>query len=295
MAKVSSETKADRFGFIDQHGSELGVRYLCDWLDVSPQGYYKWIKRTESKRVKDNRILATKIEKIYIENDGNYGSPRVYAALRADGVQVNHKRVERIMRDSGLVGKAAKLYRRHAAPERKFLKYPNLKLNIPAPTKINQQWVGDVTYLQVKGQWLYLAVVMDLYSRRILGWALGQNRKATLTRSALLKALSHRKIKDGMIFHTDRGIEYGANIFQDELARAGIKSSMNRPDAITDNIHIESFFRSLKTECYHGLSFKSESELRIALSYYLDSYYNACRIHTSIENMAPVQFEKMVA
>ena len=295
MAKVSSETKADRFGFIDQHGSELGVRYLCDWLDVSPQGYYKWIKRTESKRVKDNRILATKIEKIYIENDGNYGSPRVYAALRADGVQVNHKRVERIMRDSGLVGKAAKLYRRHAAPERKFLKYPNLKLNIPAPTKINQQWVGDVTYLQVKGQWLYLAVVMDLYSRRILGWALGQNRKATLTRSALLKALSHRKIKDGMIFHTDRGIEYGANIFQDELARAGIKSSMNRPDAITDNINIESFFRSLKTECYHGLSFKSESELRIALSYYLDSYYNACRIHTSIENMAPVQFEKMVA
>jgi len=295
VAKVSSGTKAERFGFIELHGSELGVRYLCDWLDVSHQGFYKWQKRTESNRTKENRILASKIEKIFIDNDGNYGSPRVYAALRAQGIQVNHKRVERIMRDSGLVGKAAKLYRRHAPPEREYLKYPNLRLNMPAPSKVNEQWVGDVTYLHVNGQWKYLAVVMDLYSRRILGWSLGTNRQATLTRRALLKALSHRKVEEGLIFHTDRGVEYGANLIQDELAKAGIESSMNRPKSITDNIHMESFFRSLKTECYHGLSFKNESELRIALSYYLDIYYNTSRIHTSIGNMAPVQFERMAA
>jgi len=295
VAKVSSENKADRFGFIDQYGSELGVRYLCEWLDVSPQGFYKWRNRTESKRIKENRSLAFKIEKIYQDNDGNYGSPRIHAALRAQGIQVNHKRVERIMRDCGLVGKAAKLYRRHAVPERKFLKYPNLKLDMAEPTSINQQWVGDITYLQVNGQWQYLAVVMDLFSRRILGWSLGRDRRATLTRSALVKALSHRKVEDGLIFHTDRGIEYGANLIQDELARAGIKSSMNRPKSITDNIHIESFFRTLKTECYHGLTFKNESDLRIALSYYLDNYYNSNRIHTSIENMAPVQYERMAA
>lgn len=295
MARISSETKAERFEFINNNGSELGVRYLCSWLDVSFQGFYKWRNRTESKRIKANRELACEIEEIYKEHDENYGSPRIYAALRSRGKQVNHKRVERIMRDSGLVGKAAKLYRRKAAPERQFLKLPNLKLNMPEPTKINQQWVGDITYLQVNGEWRYLAVVMDLYSRRILGWSLGANRKATLTRAALLKALSHRKVEDGLIFHTDRGAEYGANLIQDELARAGIKSSMNRPESITDNIHVESFFRTLKTECYHGLSFKNESDLRVALSYYLDTYYNVNRIHTSIGNIAPEQFERMAA
>lgn len=148
MARVSSETKAERFQFIENHGSELGVRYLCSWLDVSFQGFYKWRKRSESNRTKENRKLAAKIEKIYKDNDGNYGSPRVYAALRAQGIKVNLKRVERIMRDTGLVGKAAKLYRRHAAPEREFLKYPNLKLNMPEPSEINEQWAGDITYLR---------------------------------------------------------------------------------------------------------------------------------------------------
>lgn len=294
MAKVSSGTKAERFGFIDQYGSELGVRYLCSWLDVSPQGYYQWRDRSESKRVQENRQLAVKIKAIYNENDGNYGSPRICAELRRQGIYVNHKRVERIMRELGLVGKAAKLYRRHTAPERQFLKRPNLRLNMPVPTKVNEQWVGDVTYLKANGEWRYLAVVMDLYSRRILGWSLGANRRATLTRAALLKALSRRRVKKGLIFHTDRGIEYGANLFQDELASAGIKSSMNRPDSITDNIHMESFFRTLKTECYHGISFNNEHELRSALSYYLD-YYNTKRIHTSINNMAPVEYEKMAA
>lgn len=295
MARVSSETKAERFEFIKNHGADLGIRYLCSWLDVSPQGFYKWRNRPESSLKKANRELACDIEKIYKDNDGNYGSPRIYAALRARGVRVNHKRVERIMRDSGLIGKAAKLYRRYARPERFFMKHPNLKLTMPALSKINQQWAGDITYLQVNGQWRYLAVVMDLYSRRIIGWSLGSNKSAALTRSALLKALSHRKVEDGLIFHTDRGSEYGAYLIQDELAKAGIKSSMNRPESIVDNIHVESFFRTLKTECYHGLSFKNESDLRVALSYYLDSYYNISRIHTGIGNIAPEQFEKMAA
>jgi len=295
VAGVSSRTKAERFSFIRNHCSSLGVRYLCDLLEVTFQGFYQWCKRPESERTKVNRELACHIEKIYTENDGNYGSPRVYDALRAEGVQVNHKRVERIMRDAGLVGKAAKLYRRKALPERFFLKRPNLKLTMPKLSGINQQWAGDITYLRVNGEWRYLAVVMDLYSRRILGWSLGSNKSAALTRSALLKALSHRKVEDGLVFHTDRGSEYGAYLIQDELVKAGIKSSMNRPESLTDNIHVESFFRTLKTESYHGMSFKSESELRIVLSYYLDNYYNEKRIHTSIGRIAPVQFERMAA
>lgn len=295
MAGVSGGTKAERFEFIKNHGTALGVRYLCDWLEVSFQGFYKWLNRPESPRTKRNRELACRIEEIFIDNDGNYGSPRIYKKLREEGHKVNHKRVERIMRDAGLVGKAAKLYRRRAQPESFYLKYPNLKLDMPAPSKINQQWAGDITYLQVNGEWSYLAVVMDLYSRRIIGWDLGAFKNAELTRSALLKALSHRKVEDGLIFHTDRGSEYGAYLIQDELAKAGIKSSMNRPDSLTDNIHVESFFRTLKTECYHGLSFRSESDLRVALSYYLDSYYNEKRMHTSLEFTAPVQYERMTA
>jgi len=295
VARVSSGTKAERFEFIKNHGSALGVRYLCNWLEVSFQGFYKWKKRPESKRVKENRILACRVEEIFFEHDGNYGCPRIYNQLREEGCTANHKRIARIMKNSGLVGKAAKIYRRKALPERFYLKHPNLKLDMPQPSNINQQWAGDITYLKVGGEWRYLAVVMDLYSRRIIGWDLGRYKNAELTRSALKKALSHRKVEDGLIFHTDRGSEYGAYLIQDELTKAGIKSSMNRPDSLTDNIHVESFFRTLKTECYHGLSFKNENDLRVALSYYLDSYYNEKRSHTSLEFTAPTQYEKMAA
>lgn len=284
-----------RFGFINEHGAEFGIRYLCDRLNVSSAGYYKWRNRLEFSRSKANRKLSGRIERIFFDNHGNYGSPRVTTALRQSGEIVNHKRVERIMKETGLIGKAGRLYRRKPAPERSFLKTPNLRFDEPAPTAINQQWVGDITYLWLKDDWRYLAVVMDLFSRRIIGWSLGENKSAELTRSALMKALRHRKVDEGLIFHTDRGSEYGANLIQDELKKVGIKSSMNRPKSVTDNIHMESFFHSMKTECYHGESFNSERELRFSLSYYLDDYYNTKRIHTSIEDMAPVLYEKMVA
>ena len=295
MAGVSSRTKAERFSFIKDSSAALGVRYLCGLFEVSFQGFYQWRERQESDRVRCNRQLTGVIENIFVENDGNYGSPRITTELHNRGFKVNHKRVERLMRDMGLVGKAAKLYRRKARPERFFMKHPNYRLNMPAPSKVNQQWAGDITYLKVNGNWCYLAVVMDLFSRRIIGWSVGLKRNAELTRSALLKALSHRKVDEGLIFHTDRGQEYGGYLIQDELRKAGIKSSMNRPESLTDNIHVESFFRTLKTECYHGLAFKNEGELRIALSYYLDSYYNTKRIHTGIGSTAPIQFERMAA
>jgi len=295
VATVPSGTKQERFGFINEYRSKFSVRYLCQWLKVSSAGFYKWRSRPESQRVKNNRALSIKIEKVFTDNHGNYGSPRVTIALRKLGDTVNHKRVERIMRELGLMGKAGVLYRRKAAPQRAFLKNPNLRFNQPAPSGINQQWVGDITYLKVNKDWRYLAVVMDLFSRRILGWSLGSYKSSELTCSALRKALAHRKIKKGLIFHTDRGSEYGADLIQDELLKFGIRSSMNRPKSITDNIHMESFFHTMKTESYHGISFNSEQELRLTLSYYLDDYYNTMRIHTSIGNEAPVTYEKLIA
>lgn len=295
MATVSSGSKTERFGFINNFGSDLGVRYLCDWLGVSPAGFYKWRNRKESARDKENRQLTQRIEKIFFSHKTNYGSPRVHAALRDTGVTVNRKRVERLMREAGLVGKAGRLYRRKALPDKFYTKMPNLKKDMPEPTEVDQQWVGDLTYLKVAGQWRYLAVVMDLYSRRILGWTLGEYKTAELTRSALKKALRHRQVKPGLIFHTDRGSEYGAYLIQDELNRVGIKSSMNRPKYVTDNAHMESFFQSMKTECIHEVSFKTEQELRVTLSWYLDRYYNIQRHHSSIGYTSPEKYERMAA
>lgn len=295
MARVSNGSKAEKFGFIDNFGAELGVRYLCDWLKVSPAGFYKWRGREDSQRVKEDRQLSQQIERIFIANKTNYGSPRVHAVLRAKGICVGRKRVERLMRDMGLAGKAGRIYRRKALTEKFHMKMPNLKKDLPAPTTTDQQWVGDITYIKVANQWRYLAVVMDLFSRRILGWSLGNYKNAELTRSALRKALRHRTIKPGLLFHTDRGSEYGAYLLQNELKRVGIQSSMNRPKHVTDNAHMESFFQSMKTECIREFSYKTESELRVTLHWYLNDYYNRYRLHSSIGYTSPINYEKMAA
>ena len=295
MAAVSSGNKAERFGFIAQFGSEFGVRYLCDWLGVSPGGFYKWRERGLSDRAKANQVLLEKIQRIYDDSRGSYGSPRVHAQLRREGEAVSRGRVERLMRKAGLVGKAAQIYRRRAWIKPFHASLPNLRVSRSEPKVINEQWVGDVTYLKVCGEWRYLAVVMDLYSRRIIGWKLSKNRTAEVTRAALRQALKHRKVSPGLIFHTDRGIEYGAWLMQNELKKHGLLSSMNRAKSVTDNAHMESFFRSMKTEAIKGIEFKSESELRMALSSYINEFYNVKRLHSGLGYKTPVECDRMSA
>lgn len=295
MATVSSGNKTERFGFIARFGSVLGVRYLCSWLKVSPGGFYKWRDRGLSNRAKANQVLLKKIQRIYDDSRGSYGSPRVHAQLRREGETVSRSRVERVMRNAGLVGKAAQIYRRQAWVKPFHASLPNLRLNRPKPSGINQQWVGDVTYLKVCGQWRYLAVVMDLYSRRIIGWKLSDKRTAQVTRAALREALKNRKVSPGLIFHTDRGVEYGAWLMQDELSKYGILSSMNRAESVTDNAHMESFFRSMKTEATKGIEFKSEHELRMTLSSYINEFYNVVRLHSGLGYKTPIECDRMAA
>lgn len=293
MAWVSSGTKAERFGFIDRFGSELGVRYLCSWLCVSPQGYYKWRDRGLSDRAINNQKLLIKIKRIFEDSRTAYGSPRVHAQLVIEGEKVSRGRVERLMRDACLVGKAARVYRRKAVKKALYYSLPNLRLKIPEADGVDQQWVGDVTYLKVSGEWRYLAVVMDLYSRRIIGWKLYKHRTAEVTRSALRQALSHRKVVRGIIFHTDRGAEYGAWLLRDELKKHRMLSSMNRAESVTDNAHMESFFRSMKTEATKGVEFKTEHELRMVLASYIDGFYNTKRLHSSLGFKTPIEYERM--
>ena len=295
MGQVSEGSKASRFGFIAEHGHVLGFRYLCGKLGVSPAGFYKWQRRKETARARENRELSKNIKQLYAEHDSNYGSPRIYAALREQGKNVNHKRVARLMRDMGLVGKASKLYRSKPLAENPCITVSNQKRQEPPPQSPNQQWAGDVTYLRVNGEWMYLAVIVDLYSRGIVGWELSKYRTAEVTVSALKKALMHRDVRPGMLFHSDRGSEYGAHLFQDELKRAGIRPSMNRPRHMTDNAHVESFFKTMKTESFKGLTFESITELRMTLSWYIDDYYNTKRHHSSLGYTNPREFERLAA
>lgn len=219
----------------------------------------------------------------------------MHQALARQGIRIGKKRVERLMRDAQLVGRAATLYRRVPGMARFFSRHENLRLNAPEPEGVDQQWVADVTYIKVNGRWSFLAAVMDVYSRRIIGWSLSSSRTVELTMSALRHALRVRRPKSGLIFHSDRGSEYAAHVFQHELARHGIRTSMNRPGCCTDNGHMESFFHTAKAELIHGTEFKDEQELRLALAGYINQFYNRSRLHSALGYLSPKEYEEMAA
>ena len=295
MGQVSEGKKSERFKFIDEHQARFGIRYLCKKMNVSFQGYYQWCHRKPSSRDLENAHLTEKIIRLYEKHKGNYGSPRIVAELKAEGVHVNHKRVARLMKEASLVGKAGRIYRRKPLPENSCIKVPNKQREKGFPKKPNQQWVGDVTYLKVKGQWRYLAVILDLCSRKVIGWELSNSRTSELTLSALNKAARFRRRTKGMIFHSDRGSEYGAHAYRDRLTELDIEPSMNRPGYMNDNVYVESFFQSMKTECYKGVEFESDEQLRSTLNWYLGRYYNRDRRHSALGFISPTKYETMSA
>lgn len=271
------------------------MKYLCAWLKVSRSGYYDWCKRKPSAHALEDQKLTKKVLHIHQRSRGTYGSPRVHAALQTEGYDIGKKRVERLMKEQALVGRVVKVTRRQPGYKKFKVQGDNIKRLEPAPNKLNQVWVGDVTYLKVKGKWRYLATVMDTYSRRIVGWSLGNDRTVNLTIRALKHAIKRRNLGENMLFHTDRGIEYTAYKFQDELIKHGMRHSVNRPGHCTDNAHMESFFHSLKAELIRGRNFKTENELRYALNSYINRFYNHQRIHSGIGYTNPANFERMAA
>jgi putative transposase len=271
------------------------VNYLCNWLQVSRSGYYDWRGREESNRALEDRLLTKKIVSIHQESRGIYGSPRIHESLKNEGIAVGKKRVERLMQAEGLQGRSFSVVRRQPGLKRFVAAGENLRIGLPEVSSMNQVWVGDVTYLKVKQEWLYLAVVMDLYSRRILGWSLSRTRTTQLSLTALRHALRGREPGEGLIFHTDRGIEYTAYKYRNKLEAQGMRQSLNRLGRCTDNGHMESFFHSLKTELIRGRVFKTERELRYALNSYINQFYNHQRLHSGIGYLPPAAYEKCAA
>ena len=266
---------------------------MCTMLGVTRGGYYAWCRRQPSARAQADEQLIEQVRRVHQSSRGTYGSPRVTGQLQRDGVAVGRRRVARLMRLTGLQGRSARLYRRAKVGQRAFFaSVPHRLEDLPQTT--NQVWVGDVTYLRVAGQWRYLATVMDRHSRRVVGWSLGRRRDAALTSQALRQAVRNRTPQPGLVFHSDRGIEYAAFDYRRQLDRRGILQSMNRPGKMNDNAHIESFFHSMKTEELYGKSFTTDEQLRYTLTSYV-AFYNQQRLHSALRYLPPAVFEQREA
>lgn len=269
------------------------MKTLCARHGVTRAGYYSFRRREPSARAREDEQLLERIRAVFEASEGTYGSPRVHAALQLAGLRLGRKRVARLMHSEALRARSARIYRRTPGTRRFYAAIPNrvLGLSTTAPGEI---WVGDVTYLRSAGRWRYLAVVLDRHSRRVLGWSLRPRRDLTLSRMALNRAIRHRPPRPGLIFHSDRGVEYSAYAFRARLAALGITQSMKRPREITDNAFIESFFHSMKSDVIHGRTFEDDRSLNVAVRRYIRRY-NGSRLHSSLGYLSPITYERNAA
>lgn len=266
---------------------------LCALYGVTPAGYYAWRRRPESAHAAQDRQLTQRITALFAAHRGRYGSPRIHRELAGEGWRVSRRRVERLMCAAGLRARVARVYRANPALHRFYGQHPN-RLSRDGARRVDQVWVGDITYLPVgRGQWRFLAVVLDQYSRRVLAWTLGRRRDARLPCRVLEAAVRRRRPPRGLIFHSDRGSEYSAAVFRDRLVARGLRqsSAQRGPE---DNAHMESFFHSLKAEVVHGARFATDAALRNELARYL-RYYNHQRLHSALGYQSPVDYESRAA
>jgi transposase InsO family protein len=274
--------------------SDHAVQTLCAELEVSTSGFYRWAQRLAhpSARTLQDQTLKVEIRAIHAASRQTYGSPRVVVDLRNRGLRHGRNRVSRLMRQQGLSGRQRGRYRvqttdsRHDHPIA-----PNRLAEAPEPTAANQLWVADITFVETKQGWLYLAGVLDLYSRKLVGWAMSEWIDTQLTLDALKMALLHRQPPPGLLFHTDRGIQYAAGDFRAALAKAKLVPSMSRRGNCYDNASIESFWSSLKMELIYRRDFTTHQEARAAIFDYIETFYNPHRIHTSLGGLSPTKFE----
>jgi putative transposase len=268
---------------------------MCRVLEVSRAGYYAWRERKPSRHAQVDRELLGTIKAAHERSRGYYGSPRIHVVLRKNGVRCGRKRIVRIMRRHGIVGKKRRQFRMRRADSRSsYAIAQNLVARKfdPAIVAPNSVWVGDITYLPTFEGWLYLAVVLDLHSRKVIGWAMRDDRDAAIVIAALKMALDHRSPRRGTIFHSDQGSQYTCEAYRAVLAEHGLLQSMSRKGDCWDNAVVESFFATLKLELVEGARFATRNAARSAVFEYLEVWYNQQRLHSTLGFAAPAEFER---
>jgi putative transposase len=265
---------------------------MCRVLKVSRSGFYDWQSRPSSDRDVTDRLLAAEIEAIWECSARTYGAPRVHAWLRRQGYRVARKRVARIMREHGWAGVMGRVRVRTTRRDRSAAPAPDLVARDFNPDAPDRLWAGDVTYLRTQEGWLYLATVIDLYSRRVIGWALATHLRADLVCDALAMAVASRGGRvDGVVFHSDRGCQYTSRQFRRLCARMGVTQSMGATGVCWDNSPAEAFFATLKRELVHRYTWATRRLVRLAVVRWIEGWYNARRLHSSISYLTPVEKE----
>ncbi len=267
---------------------------LCENLRVSPSGFYDWDRRraTPGGRAREDQALAEQITAIHAASRQTYGSPRIADELRARGSRHGRNRIARLMKSRGLCGRQRGRYRvRTTDSHHDHPIAPNRLAEAPATSAPNQIWVADITYIPTDEGWLFLAGVLDLHSRRIVGWAMSPTIDSALVLSALSMATLHRSPPPGLLFHSDRGVQYAAGNFRSALAAAGLTPSMSRRANCYDNATMESFWSTLKLELVYRRPFASHQQARTELFDFIEVFYNRQRRHTSLGGLSPANFE----
>jgi putative transposase len=280
-----------KFEFIEAEKARWSIAFMCDRLGVSKSGFYAWRGRPPSSRsIEDERLLA-QIRAVHAESRGRYGSPRVHRELAARGIHVNKHRVARLMRENGLRGRRRRRFRHTTDSNHAMPLAPNTLARAFTAEAPNRVWVTDITYVPTREGWLYLAAILDLYSRRVVGWSMSDRITRQLTLDALSMGLQARTPPMGLLHHSDRGSQYASADYRAALASAGIECSMSRKGDCWDNAVAESFFGTLKTELVHEADWATRAEARSAIFEYLEVFYNRRRIHSSIGYVSPEEFE----
>jgi putative transposase len=281
-----------RFRFIAAEKASSAVVHLCRVLGVSTSGFYAWHHRQPSRRAREDAELLERMRTVHANSQCTYGAPRVHAELRATGRCVGKKRIARLMRAAGVAGRCPKRFKRTTIPAvAPAAQPPDLVRRDFNPSGPDHVWVADITYVRTWEGWLYLAVILDAFSRRVVGWSLADHLRTELATDALQMALATRRPPRGLIHHSDRGGQYLSAAYIGQLAAHGVVSSVGRPGTCWDNAVPESFFATLKTELLYRATWPTRQHARTAIFHYLEGFYNRHRRHSRLGFRSPADFE----
>lgn len=281
-----------RFRFIDQAKKEFPAYRLCHLMGVSQSGYFAWKARPASRRQHDDMVMLTHIRSAYFLSNETYGSPRMTRELQDQGFTVGRRRIARLMRENGLHARHKKRFRKTTDSHHAFPVAPNIIAQDFATTGPNQKWGADISYIWTREGWLYLAVVIDLFARRVVGWAVSDRLHRQLALRALEKAITMRRPPKGLIHHSDRGSQYCALDYQGMLKTNGIIISISGKGNCYDNAMVETFFKTLKSELIWRTVFQTRHDAEVAIAHYIDGFYNPARRHSALDYLSPIQFEQ---